>query len=92
MLRDGELSKELDSFFVPRGTVESSPAIHRRIAEGFLPRPVRTLETCAGRNSSVPKGRQVYSPLFPAVNCRANFNRPYRDENLVKPNAYFFSA
>jgi hypothetical protein len=68
MLCDGESTKELDSFFVPIGTVESSPAIHRRVARGYLP------------------------PLFPAVNCRANFNRPYRDENLVKPNAYFFSA
>jgi hypothetical protein len=92
MLRDGESSKELDSFFVPVGTVEISPAIHRRVAQGFLPRPVGTLESCAGRNSSVPTGRQVCSPLFPAVNCRANFNRPYRDENPVKPDAHFFSA
>jgi hypothetical protein len=41
MLRDGESTKELDSFFVPMGTVESNPAIHRRVPQGFLPRPVR---------------------------------------------------
>jgi hypothetical protein len=30
MLRDGESTKEPDSFFVPPGTIESSPVIHRR--------------------------------------------------------------
>jgi hypothetical protein len=35
MLRDGESTKEFDSFFVPIGTVESSPAIHRQVAQGF---------------------------------------------------------
>jgi hypothetical protein len=49
MLRDGESTKEPDSFFVPPGTVESSPVIHRRGAQRFLPRPVRTLESGANK-------------------------------------------
>jgi len=35
MLRDGKSGKAFDSFFVPIGTFEISPAIHRRVAVFF---------------------------------------------------------
>jgi hypothetical protein len=53
MLRDGESTKEPDSFFVPPGTVESSPAIHRRGAQRFLPRPVQCVTSVTQQNPQV---------------------------------------
>ena len=55
MLRDWESGNQFDNFFVPKGTVENSPAIHRRVGMGVLPRPGGTLESAT--DSSVPPGR-----------------------------------
>jgi len=63
MLRDGKSSKAFDSFFVLVGTVEISAAFQRRVAEVFLPRPVRTLDSYAGGTSGVPTGRRFICRL-----------------------------
>ena len=55
MLRDWESGNQFDNFFVPKGTVENSPAMNRRVGMSVLPRPGGTLESAT--DSSVPPGR-----------------------------------
>ncbi|MDX2041327.1 MAG: hypothetical protein SF097_08760 [Acidobacteriota bacterium] len=47
-------------------------------------RPVGTLEFPPEQDSSVLTGRGREMLCYPALKRRANFNRPYRDEETVK--------
>ena len=66
---------------VPRGTLESSPAIHRWVSPGryLLSREGQLIcdDQAESHESGVPDGTQrLHFPVSPAVNCWANFKHP----------------
>lgn len=89
MLRTDELQQKFDSLFVPVGTAENSPAIHRREAKDIPPRPSGTLEFPPAKTSSVPLGRGFICSFSRQSTAGLFSNRPYRDENTVKSNVHF---
>src|SRR5450631_1944531 len=65
----------------PSGTLESSPAIHCRVIRKANSRPGGTLEMdCSSEGFKHPSGTQPFVGSYPAMNCRATFGRPSRDD------------